>query len=216
MNAPFDDATPLDDTAPFGDVVTDPARLADLYRAPSGLVSRKKIDHVDDGARALIAASPFAVLSTSDADGRCTVSPRGGAPGFVHVLDPHRIAVPDFPGNNLLDSHRHLLANPHAALMFLLPGRGEILRVEGRAWITTDGRILDASTDAGRTPVAAVGIAVESVFVHCAASLRRAGMWDPDSWGRVDAPTTTEVVTQHLALSEPGPDAGPLSDAARR
>ena len=78
------------------------------------------------------------------------------------------------------------------------------------------GRILDASTDAGRTPVAAVGIAVESVFVHCAASLRRAGMWDPDSWGRVDAPTTTEVVTQHLALSEPGPDAGPLSDAARR
>ena len=190
-------------STPFDDVVTDPARLAELYRPPHGLVLRKKIDHVDDGARALIAASPFALLSTADADGRCTVSPRGGEPGFVQVLDPHRIAVPDFPGNNLLDSHRHLLTNPHAALLFLLPGRGEVLRVEGRAWITTDGAVLDRVTDAGRVPVAAVGMAVESVFVHCAASLRRAGLWDPETWGRVDAPTTSEVVTQHLALTDP-------------
>ncbi len=120
----------------------------------------------------------------------------------MQVLDPHRIAVPDLPGNNLLDSHRHLLTNPHAAMMFLLPGRGEILRVEGRAWVTTGGRILRAAAEGGPTPVAAVGIAVESVFVHCAASLRRAGLWDPGSWGRVEAPTTGEVVKRHLALTE--------------
>lgn len=196
----------------FGSTIGTREELAEHYHAPHELVARKKIDHVDDGARALIAASPFTVLSTSDADGRCTVSPRGGAPGFVRVLDPHRIAVPDLPGNNLLDSHRHLLGNPHAALMFLLPGRGEILRVEGRAWITTDGRILEACTDGGRTPIAAVGIAVESVFVHCAASLKRAGLWDPESWGRVDAPTTGEVVKHHLELTAPAAAGG----AARR
>ena len=186
--------------ATFADVVTDPAVLADLYRQPNELVSNKKIDHVDDGAAALIAASPFVVLATSGADGSVAVSPRGGVPGFVQVLDAHRLAVPDFPGNNLIDSLHDLLANPHAGLMFLLPGRGEILRVEGRACITTDPTILARSADGQRRPVAAVGVDVESVFVHCSASLRRARIWEPGSWGEVDAPTAGEVLKQHVKL----------------
>lgn len=189
--------------APFSGVVTDTEALAQLYRAPHPTVARKKIDHVDAGARALIAASPFVLLATSGADGRCAVSPRGGEPGFVHVLDPHRVAVPDLPGNNLLDGMHHLLTNPHAALLFLLPGSAEVLRVEGRAWIVTDPAVLDLPVAGGHRPVTAVGIAVSSVFVHCAASLRRAGLWDPGSWGRVPAPTMAQVVRGHLTLTDP-------------
>jgi PPOX class probable FMN-dependent enzyme len=187
----------------FGSTIGTREELAERYRAPNELVARKKIDHVDDGAAALIAASPFVLLATSGADGRCTVSPRGGTPGFVRVLDPHRVAVPDFAGNNLLDSMGHLLDNPHVGLMFLLPGRGEVLRVEGRAVITVEDAVLDLAADGGRRPVAAIGVTVESVFVHCAASLRRAGLWDPETWGRVEAPTTTEVARGHLALTAP-------------
>lgn len=89
----------------FGSVLGTREQLAERYRAPHELVARKKIDHVDDGAAALIAASPFVLVATSGADGRCTVSPRGRVPGFVRVLDRHRVAVPDFAGNNLLDSN---------------------------------------------------------------------------------------------------------------
>ncbi|QJY48255.1 MSMEG_1061 family FMN-dependent PPOX-type flavoprotein [Pseudonocardia broussonetiae] len=186
----------------FATSVTSPEQLAELYRPPNELVARKKIDHVDAGAAALIAASPFVLVSTSGADGRCTVSPRGGEPGFVQVLDPGRIAVPDFAGNNLLDSMRHLLGNPHVGLLFLLPGRPEVLRVEGSAVVTVDEDVLERAVDHGKRPVAAIGVTVESVFVHCSASLRRGGLWEPDSWGRVEAPTTSEVVRGHLALTE--------------
>ncbi|GAA2544707.1 MSMEG_1061 family FMN-dependent PPOX-type flavoprotein [Pseudonocardia hydrocarbonoxydans] len=189
----------------FAHVLRTPEELAAHYRPASELVARKKIDHVDEGAAALIAASPFVLLATSGADGRCTVSPRGGEPGFVRVLDPHRLAVPDYAGNNLLDSAHHLLANPHVGLMFVLPGRAEILRVEGRAVLTVDDAVLDGAADQGRRPVAAIGVTVESVFVHCAASLRRAGLWEPDTWGRVEAPTTAEVVRGHLAITAPSP-----------
>ena len=89
--------------------------------------------------------------------------------------------------------------------MFVLPGRAEILRVEGRAVLTVDDAVLDGAADQGRRPVAAIGVTVESVFVHCAASLRRAGLWEPDTWGRVEAPTTAEVVRGHLAITAPSP-----------
>lgn len=194
-------STELD--APFGAVVTELDQLAQLYRPPHELNVRKKIDHIDGGARELIAASPFVLMATADAVGRCTVSPKGGAPGFVQVLDRHRLAVPDFAGNNLLDSLHNLLANPHAGLLFILPGRGEILRVEGRAWITTDESVLERSAEEGRRPKAAIGVEVESVFVHCAASLRRGRLWDPTSWIEVSAPTTRDVAKGHLALTDP-------------
>lgn len=193
---------------PFAAVVTDRDQLVELYREPHPLVARKKIDQIDDGARDLIAAAPFVLISTSDADGRCTVSPKGGVPGFVRVLDRHRLGVPDYPGNNLLDSLHHLLANPHLGLLFLLPGHDEILRVEGRAWITTDERLLDElSAEDGRRPKTAIGVQVESTFVHCAASIRRGRLWDPASWDELTAPSTSEVVKGHLALTDPDRDA---------
>jgi uncharacterized protein len=100
------------------------------YRSPSQLVQDKEIDHVDEHCRRFIELSPFAVLSTADA-GWPDVSPRGGDPGFVKVLDPRRVALPDRQGNNRIDSLRNLTANPRAALLFFVPGIEETLRVYG-------------------------------------------------------------------------------------
>lgn len=188
---------------PFADVLTDPGQLARLYRPPHERIARKKIDHIDDGARALIAASSFLLLATADAEGRCAVSPKGGPAGFVAVLDRHRLAIPDVAGNNLLDSLRHLLANPHVGLMFLLPGHEQILRVEGRAWVTTDGSVLDRFGDSGQRPKVAIGVAVASAFVHCPASLRRGRLWDPDAWAGTSAPSMDEVLGGHLDITRP-------------
>ena len=125
----------MHEAAPFADVLTDLGELEGLSRPLAPAVAAKKIDHVDDGAAALIAASPLVLLATADETGRCTVSPRGGPPGFVRVLDRSRLALVDEPGNRLLDSSRNLLRNPHVGLLFVLPGRSWTLirhRLTGR------------------------------------------------------------------------------------
>ncbi len=181
-------------TPPFHDVVTDVSQLEALCSSPSRTVATKKIDHVDDGAAALVAASSLVLVGTADAQGRCTVSPRGGSPGFVRVLDPHRLLLPHEPGNRLLDSARNLLVNPQVGLLFVLPGLSWTLRVSGRAWLTCDPELLE-----GRA-VVAVGVQVESVFVHCGQAFEQGGVWDPASWGAVPAPDAVDVFRGHVAL----------------
>lgn len=186
---------------PFQRVVTSPEELRTLYREPHDLVRRKKIDHLDDGCVATIAASTLVMVATSDERGNTEVSPRGGPPGFVQVLDPTHLALPDLSGNNLLDSLQNLLSNPHIGLLFVLPGRDETLRVRGRAWVVLDDEVLDGFTQELRRPKAAIGVEVEQAFVHCAKSFRRAGAWDPTSWPAEDAaPSAAELLTEHLAL----------------
>jgi PPOX class probable FMN-dependent enzyme len=107
-------------------------------RARTRLSSNKELDHLDAHARAWIEASPFVLLATADADGHCDVSPRGGPPGWVRVLDERRLALPDAPGNRRLDSAHNVLENPRCGLIFLVPGRTETLRVNGRACLTRD------------------------------------------------------------------------------
>src|SRR3954470_10075320 len=125
----------LQETVTVGDSIGGSPRRPDdvlaAYRAPSQLVQDKEIDHVDVHCRRFIELSPFATLATADADGWPEVSPRGGDPGFVKVLDEHRLALPDRQGNNRVDSLRNLSANPRAALMFFVPGIDETLRVYG-------------------------------------------------------------------------------------
>src|SRR3954452_17004605 len=117
----------------FSEIVESLEHLRTIYREPGPMVKAKKAGRVDDAVRGFIAGSPFCLLATSDADGNCDVSPRGGPPGFVHVLDDTRLAIPDLSGNNLLDSLTNTVANPHVGLLFPIPGRDETLRVEGRA-----------------------------------------------------------------------------------
>ena len=190
----------MSDTAPFENVITSLEALRELYREPSELVQRKKIARLDAGCRAVIEAAPLVLVATSRPDGGCEVSPRGGPAGFVQVLDEERVAIPDLSGNNLVDSISNIVRNPHVGLLFVLPGRDETLRVNGRAWLTTDDAVLDGFTAELRRPKAAIGVEVVDAFVHCAKSFRRGQVWDPASWAPDVAPSAAELLTCHIEL----------------
>ena len=168
--------------APFTDIIESVEGLRQLYRQPSKLVAEKKLDHLAPWARAMIGAARFVFLATADREGRTTVSPKGGTPGFVRAVDEHHLAIPDFAGNNLLDSLENIVENPTIGLIFLMPGRPETLRVDGDACITTAPDVLARWADDGRPPKTAIGVRVREVFFHCPASFQRAELWEPESW----------------------------------
>jgi predicted pyridoxine 5'-phosphate oxidase superfamily flavin-nucleotide-binding protein len=116
----------------FEHVISTDEQLRELYKHPPEGLLKKKVDRIDEATAQYIAASPFVLLATADAEGRCDVSPRGGPPGFVKVLDERRLALPDLSGNNILDSLTNVLANPHAGLLFVHPGHDDTLRLEAR------------------------------------------------------------------------------------
>jgi len=154
---------------------------------------------LDAHCRAFIALSPFVLVSTADGAGRCDVSPKGDAPGFVQVLDDRRLVIPDRPGNKRLDGMRNLLGNPHVGLVFLVPGREETLRVNGRAWLTRDPAVLDRCVVEGKTPLLAIGVAVEQSFMHCAKAFRRSRMWSQETWPAPDAlPSMAQVLFDQI------------------
>jgi PPOX class probable FMN-dependent enzyme len=186
--------------ADFDSIIGSHSELRALYRDPSPVVQRKKVPRIDDGARRLIATSPFCLLATADANGGCDVSPRGGPPGFVRVLDDRRLAIPDLNGNNLLDSLTNVVANPHAALLFVIPGRDETLRAEGSACLTTDPEILALWDDELRRPRVAIGVEINTVYVHCAKSFRRGRVWDAASWAELDAPDNCDIIAEQLGI----------------
>ena len=191
-------------TAPFRDVVTDLAGLEALFRAPGRLVANKKTDRIVGPTAAFIAACPFVLLATGGSDGQVTVSPKGGSPGFVKVLDERRLVIPDANGNNLIDGLRNLVENPHIGLLFVVPGREETLRVDGRAWPTVDPEVLDVVTeDGGRRPKVAIGVEVTTTFIHCSRSFSRGQVWQPDSWDGLVAPEAMEMFRCHLADNLP-------------
>ena len=172
----------------FRDLVTSVETLRDIVGGePSEVARRKEIPALDVHARTFIARSPFLLLGTAGADGRCDVSPKGDAPGFVRVLDDHHLLVPDRPGNKRLDGMRNILVNPHVGLIFLVPGNDFTLRVNGRAAISRDPALLSSLTAQGKMPILAIGVEVEEVFLHCARSFRRGRLWDQASWPGADA-----------------------------
>lgn len=203
-------------SGPFRVVVSSLDELRSLYRSPGAGALDKEIDHLDDNCRAFIAHSTFVLIGTSDAGGACDVSPKGGPPGFVRVLDSQRLAIPDLAGNNRLDSFQNLLANPGIGLLFVIPGLDETLRVNGQAWIVRDEDVLDACVVGGGggegvRPRAAVGVSVSSAYIHCAKAFRRGSVWSPDGWpDRSDMPTVGCMLRDHLADESL---TGPLIDA---
>jgi uncharacterized protein len=155
------------------------ADLRALYGEPSELAARKAIPRLDRHCRRFIELSPFLVMATSDADGRCDASPKGDAPGFVQVPDERTILIPDRVGNNRVDSLQNILANPRIGLIFFLPGYQETLRVNGRAEISTDPTLLDATAHAGKPPKSVIVVTVEEAYMHCGKALIRSQLWDP-------------------------------------
>lgn len=181
--------------APVGSVVASLDELAELYRSPSRIVASKKTALLDDASREIVCRSPFVLIGTDGADGGLDVSPRGGPPGFVRVLDDHHIAIPDLNGNNLIDSLRAVVATARAALLVIIPGKDETLRVHGAAWVTTDASVLDLWSDELRRPTTAIVIRTDEVFMHCAKAFRRGRVWDQASWDELaDAPDGLDIL----------------------
>ena len=159
--------------------IADVATLEKLYGAPSGAAVDKEIDYLHPHYQRLIAESPFFVLANGGPDGM-DASPRGDTPGFVVVEDEKTLLVPDRRGNNRVDSLRNIIANPRVALLFLVPGIGETLRVNGRAEIRTDPALLERFSVEGKQPRSVLVVRVETVFFQCARALFRSKLWDPD------------------------------------
>ena len=179
----------------------DPVPAQDVlarYRAPGQRVLDKVIHHLDEHCAAFIALSPFATLATASAEGWPEVSPRGGDPGFVRVLDGSRLALPDRQGNNRVDSLRNLAENPRAALMFFVPGIDETLRVYGRTTLVEPDALGMNLTEFGRAPLSVLVLQVERAYFQCSKSVMRSGLWDPER--RVDRsvfPPFSQVLRDH-------------------
>ncbi len=178
----------------FRNVVTNGQALREIIGTPSARAVQKERSTLDAHCRAFIERSPFLLMATSSPDGRCDVSPKGDAPGFALVLDEQRLVIPDRPGNKRLDGLINLVANPHVGLIFLVPGREETLRVNGRAWITRDPELLQRFVVQGKTPLLAVGVEVEECFLHCAKAFRRSRLWAHQQWLGPDALPTLACV----------------------
>ncbi|HJQ64184.1 MAG TPA: pyridoxamine 5'-phosphate oxidase family protein [Burkholderiales bacterium] len=158
--------------------ITDVAALERIYGKPAGAAVAKEIDYLHPHYQRMIAASPFVVLATNGPAGVDT-SPRGDAPGFVAVEDEKTLLLPDRPGNNRIDSLRNILADPHVALLFLIPGIGETLRVNGRAAISIDPALLARFKVNDKLPRAVLVISVDTVFFQCSRAIFRSRLWDP-------------------------------------
>jgi PPOX class probable FMN-dependent enzyme len=168
------------------------------YREPGQRVLDKVIHRLDDHCTAFIRLSPFATLATASADGWPDVSPRGGDPGFVKVLDEHRLVMPDRPGNNRVDSLRKLAENPRAALMFFVPGIDETLRVYGTTGLTTSDALGLDLTEFGKAPLSVLVLQVERAYFQCSKAVMRSGLWDPER--RVERsvfPSLSQVLRDH-------------------
>ena len=185
----------------FGHALTETAQLAEHYRQPSQLVRDKVIDHLDAGCRDFISRSTFVVLGTSGAAGGNDVSPKGGPAGFVKVLDEKHLAIPDLNGNNLLDSLHNIIETGQIGLLFVVPGLGETLRVNGTAVVTVDDDILDRFTDDVRRPTTAIGVTVAQAYIHCAKAFRRGGVWQPEAWPDATCrPSPAAMLIDHVGV----------------
>ncbi|WP_425062722.1 pyridoxamine 5'-phosphate oxidase family protein [Pyruvatibacter mobilis] len=175
--------------------------LRGTYAMPGDPVLAKDIRHIDAHCARFIELSPFCVIGTSRADGFGDVSPRGGAPGFVHVLDKTHLAMPDRPGNNRLDTLGNITANPAVGLLFFLPGVNEMLRVNGTASISTDPELMARFDAEARPPLSVMVFEVKEAYMHCAKAIKRAGLWDPAAQiERADFPSLGQIMRDQLSL----------------
>ncbi|WP_341927921.1 MSMEG_1061 family FMN-dependent PPOX-type flavoprotein [Nocardioides psychrotolerans] len=157
--------------------------LVDLLGEPNARAAGKGRTALLDVDRNWLAASPFCVMATASDTGTCDASPKGDPAGqLVHVLDDTTIALAERPGNRRADGYRNILANPHIGLHFLIPGRGDTLRVNGRARLVSDAPFFDEMVVKGHRPLLAVVVDVEEVFFHCSKAFLRSQLWQPETW----------------------------------
>ena len=174
--------------------IRDEEELRRLLGEPSDLVRAKVGDRLNELTRQFVDRSPFVLLATSAPDGTCDVSPRGDPPGFVRVLDEQTLLLPERPGNRLADSLRNILANPRVGLIFVVPGVGDTLRVNGRATLVADDELLAPSAVDGKVPKLGILVDADEVFTHCSKAFLRSQLWDPERYvERSELPSSGEI-----------------------
>lgn len=197
----------------FQEVIATRAQLRAVVKEPSQKVSHKAIDHIDAICARFIAASPFVVVATRGADGRLDVSPKGDPAGFVAVLDDKTLAIPDRLGNNRVDSFENLIYDPAVGLIFMIPGNGDTLRVSGTGRIVRDAALQSRLAVNGRPPNLVLVVEVEEAFMHCAKSIVRARLWQPEHWPvTADVPTLAEAMVTHGRLEDTVPEMQAIID----
>ncbi|WP_258000306.1 MSMEG_1061 family FMN-dependent PPOX-type flavoprotein [Bacillus sp. Marseille-P3661] len=164
------------------EAVTSEKELREIIGIPHEYVIKKEITFIDEQCERFISLSPIFFLSTSKADGKCDVSPRGDLPNEIIILNENQLVIPNRPGNRRVDSFINILSNPHVGLVFLIPGLDEVLRINGKATIIKNKEILDTMSINGKPPLLAIGVDVEECFIHCSRALKKSKIWNPDTW----------------------------------
>jgi PPOX class probable FMN-dependent enzyme len=195
-------------------LITTTAELEKLYSdAPYGPAVFKEADHITPQYRKLIEAAPFAVLATCGPEG-LDCSPRGDPPGFVRVVDEHALLIPDRRGNNRIDSLRNLVRDPRISLLFLIPGVGETMRINGRAVISTDPKLTESFVFNGKAPKCVLVVTVERAYFQCTKAIIRSKLWDPATQvDRKTLPTPGSILAELTEGKMGGPEHDRLAPA---
>lgn len=179
------------------ETLDDDAALRALIGEATPIVCMKVSTRLNRLTQRFVELSPFALLATSDRDGRCDVSPRGDPPGFVRVLDEQTLLIPERPGNRLADSLRNILQNPRIGVLFVVPGVADTFRVNGKATLTTDASLLAPSTVEGKAPRLGIIVDVEEAYTQCAKAFLRSHLWDPSRFvDRSVLPTNGDIMKE--------------------
>lgn len=179
--------------------VTTVDELRTIVGQPHPAVANKVAPRLADVHQLWIANSPLCFVATTDADGRVDVSPKGDPPGFVHIIDDTTIAIPERPGNKRVDGYLNVLQNPQVGTIFVIPGRGDTVRVNGRARIISDANYFDILAVKGKRPILALEIDVEEVFFHCSKAFLRSDAWKPETWTPDSVPSTAKLAKSFKA-----------------
>ena len=183
----------------FKDTITSAEELRTILRDPDPMVARKGRSRFDVFSRQFIERSPFCVIASRNAAGEMDVSPKGDPAGFALVLDDTTLALPDRPGNRIADTLMNILESPQVAVIFLVPGKGDTLRVNGQAQIVRDRDLLERMAHKGKVPKLAIVVSVETMFFHCAKCMIRSNLWKPSEWPDIsDLPSLGTVLKTQL------------------
>jgi len=180
------------------------SQLRTAYPQPSEMVRKKQLSVLEKHCKRIVSLSPMVLVGTSDAHGGQDVTPRGGEPGFVQVIDDRTLALPDWPGNNRLDTLTNLLERPGVGLLFLVPGLDETLRINGKVEIRDDEDLRQRFETAGKIPRTVLLVKVEEAYLHCAKAFMRSKLWSPESRIEHDAlPSIGQMIRDQLSLDGP-------------
>ncbi|MEV0673483.1 pyridoxamine 5'-phosphate oxidase family protein [Mycobacterium sp. NPDC050441] len=173
--------------------VTSVDDLRDIVGHPTAAVANKVTARLSEAQQGWLKQSPLGFVATTDADGRVDVSPKGDPPGFVQIIDDTTIAIPERPGNRRVDGYLNILQRPHVGTVFVIPGRGDTLRINGTARILSDADYFDAMVVDGKRPILALEIAIDEVFFHCPKAFLRSAAWKPESWNPTAVPSVAQM-----------------------